>query len=94
MECNQSLIKKLAKNARINLSEKELKELEPELNAILENFKILDKAETKRIEPAFHPIEIQNTMRDDIIEKSLSQEQTLKNASLKKDGYFKGPKVV
>jgi Asp-tRNA(Asn)/Glu-tRNA(Gln) amidotransferase C subunit len=33
-------------------------------------------------------------LREDKVEKSLSQEVALANTKLKKDGYFKGPRAV
>ncbi|MEM4336380.1 MAG: Asp-tRNA(Asn)/Glu-tRNA(Gln) amidotransferase subunit GatC [Candidatus Woesearchaeota archaeon] len=94
MIIDETLVKKVAKNARIELSENETKEFIKELREILENFSKLDKLDTKNTKPSFHPIEIKNHLREDEKRNCLSNEEALRNAAHKKDGYFKGPRIV
>lgn len=94
MKLDKALMEKVARNARLNLSEEEIKKFLPELNGVLDYFSTIAEADTRNIQPSFHPIEIKNVMRDDIVEECLSQEEALSNAKHKKDGFFKGPKVV
>jgi len=94
MKIDNELILNVAKNARLNLTEDEISEFLPQLKEILESFSKIDKVNTKGIDPSFQPIEIKNVYRDDEIGKCLSQEEALKNTQHKKEGYFKGPKVI
>ncbi len=94
MEVNKQLIEKTALLARIRLSEQELKEFIPQFKEILEYFSKLDEVDVKNITPSFQPIEIKNAVREDKTEKCLTREEALKNSQHKKDGYFKGPRVV
>ena len=94
MKINRDILLRVARNARLNLTEKEIKELLPQLEQILEHFSVLDKINTSDIEPAFQPIEIKNVLREDKVEKSLDRDDVLANVKNKKDGFFKGPKVV
>ena len=94
MEINKELIKKVAKNARIELTEEEEKELIPQLKEILDSFSVLNEANTNNLHASFQPILIKDIMRDDIVEECLTQEQALRNAKHKKDGFFVGPKVI
>lgn len=94
MKINRDILLRVAKNARLNLNEKEIKELLPQLEQILEHFSVLDKINTSDIEPAFQPIEIKNVLREDKVGKSLEQKDVLANVKNKKDGFFKGPKVM
>ena len=94
MEVNKELIKKVALNARLNLTEKEIETFIPEIKEILEHFSKLSKLNTDNVKPSFHPIELKNVMREDIAKKSLSQEEALSNTRHKKDNYFKGPKAL
>ncbi len=87
-------IKKVAEVARLELSEDELKKFSGDLNNILIHFKILQKADTKNVEPSFQPLPMKNVLREDRVEKGLSQEEALANARLKEKGYFKGPRAV
>ncbi len=94
MQIDKELIEKVAKNARLNLTDSEIKEFLPQIKEILEAFSILKQAPTEKLEPSFQPIEINNPLREDTPEQSLTQEQALQNTNLKKDNYFKGPKTI
>ena len=94
MKVDKELIEKVASVARLKLTDSEIKKFVPELKEVLDYFSELDKVNVKDVKPSFQPVEIKNFMREDKVEKSLSQEEALKNTSNKKDGYFKGPKAV
>ena len=96
IEVNEDLVKKVAKTARLNLTESELKKFTPQLKEIIVNsFNLLDLIDTDE-SPSFQPINQKNKFRKDKINKSLSNEDALKNVleKLKDDGYIKGPKVL
>ena len=94
MNIDKELIKKVAANARLNLTEAEIKEFLPQLKEVLANFETLEKAPTKGVEPSFRPIEVKNITREDEEKECLTQEEALKNAKHKSEGYFKGPKAI
>jgi len=94
MKVDKELIEKVAKNARIKLSESEIKEFSPQLNEILEYFSEIEKAPTSKLQPTFHPIEVKNITREDMPKKCLTQQEALQNTKHKQDGYFKGPKTI
>ncbi len=93
MKVDKELILKVAGNARLNLSSKEVEEFVPQFKEILEYFSVLDKVDVKDIKPSFQPIPMKNVFREDKVGKSLSQDEALSNTTLKKDGFFKGPKA-
>lgn len=96
IEVTKELVKKVAQNARIELSEAELKKFTPQLKEIIiDSFNKLDEIEANE-EPSFQPIKQKNKMRKDEAKPSLSQEDALKNAiiDLRDLGYIKGPKVL
>jgi len=86
-------IAKVAKVARLQLVEDELKKLEKDLEGILEAFGDLDSAKAD-CEPSFQPIPMKNVMREDHIEPSLSQDEALSNTCHKENGFFKGPRII
>ncbi len=94
MEVNEELIKHVSKVARLNLTEEEIKRFLPQLKEILEAFSQLDEVNTDHTKPSYQPIELKNVMREDKVKPSLDSEEALRNTEHKKDGYFKGPKVV
>ena len=88
------MLRKVARVARLELTEKEIKAYSKDMEDILKAFKVIDKVSTKNVRPTFQPVDVKNVMRKDIVEPSLSQEEALANAKQKEQGYFKGPKVV
>lgn len=87
-------IEKLMRIAKLDLTDAEKKEYAKDLKNILEAFSCIDEVQVKGVEPAFQPIEIRDRKREDVVEKSLSQEEALSNTKNKKDGHFIGPKAM
>lgn len=94
MIITKETLQKVAKNARLNLTEKELDEFLPQIKEVINAFSEISKIDTKDVEPSIQPIPMQGVMREDKPKKSLSEEEIFANTRLKKDGYFKGPKVL
>ena len=80
--------------ASIKITEEEKDELVGQFNSILEYFHQLDEVETEGIEPTYRVVDLANIFRDDTTSKSLSQEEALKNAPRRENGYFKSPRIV
>jgi aspartyl-tRNA(Asn)/glutamyl-tRNA(Gln) amidotransferase subunit C len=94
MKVDKELIKNVGEVSRLNLSSKEIQEFVIELQEVLENFSLIDKCDTSKVEPSFQPVELKNALRDDKVVDCLSQEDALSNSKDKKDGYFKGPRSI
>lgn len=94
MELNKELIKKVADNAKLDLAPKEIAKFLPQLKEILEAFSKIDEVDTGKTKASMQPVELKNVLREDKPKKCLSQEEALSNTEHKKDGYFKGPRVV
>jgi len=82
-----------AELAKIEISEEEVEKFRREFESILNYFNILDEVE-EDVEPTFHILPLKNVFRDDKSGECLTQEEALKNALHREDGYFKGPRVV
>ena len=93
MKVTIDVVRKVAKAARLELTEPEVEKFSKDLNDILLAFKDLDKAQTN-VKPAFQPLEIKDVTRDDAPEKCLTQEEALANTKHKENGFFKGPRAV
>ena len=95
MELNKELLNKVAKIARLELTEEEKNEFLPQLKEILHDFSKIQEVDTENLTTSFHPIMIKNVMRNDIVKDNcLKQEDALKNTEHKKDGFFIGPKTI
>lgn len=91
---DKALLLRVAENARLNLTNSEIKKFQPELEEILKAFSKLDEIKNLDEEPSFQPIALKNVSREDKTKECVSQEEALSNTKHKKNGYFKGPKVV
>ncbi|MFP4402730.1 MAG: Asp-tRNA(Asn)/Glu-tRNA(Gln) amidotransferase subunit GatC [Nanoarchaeota archaeon] len=96
MEVDNKLINHVANLAKLELTDEEIKKFTVEIKEILNNFEIINEVDTKNVKPSFHPIKLEDELREDIIKNSFTQEQALKNSKKShiKDGYFKGPKAI
>ncbi len=80
--------------AKLELSEKEKKKFQKELDNIIKYIDQLKEVNTEGIPPTSRVIPMENVLREDEVLKSLSQDEALANAPEKEDGYFKVPKVI
>lgn len=91
---SRELLQKVAKNARLRLSDAELQKLLPQFSEMLETFRKISELDVKGTEPALHPVEMKNIFREDKVGECLPQDKAFANTVHKKNGYFKGPRVV
>ncbi|MEK6822774.1 MAG: Asp-tRNA(Asn)/Glu-tRNA(Gln) amidotransferase subunit GatC [Nanoarchaeota archaeon] len=93
MKIDKALIESVARNARITLSEKEKERFVKEFAEILDAFSIVAQAPASDV-ASVHPTPVVDVTRADTPTACLSQDEALSTTQLKKDGYFKGPKVL
>ena len=79
--------------AKVEITREEAEKFREEFERILEYFDILDEVD-ENVEPTFQVLPLTNVFRDDIPGECLSQDEALKNAPYKEEGYFKGPRIV
>ncbi len=80
--------------ASIKIEDEEKDELVEHFNTILEYFEQLDEVDTEGVEPTYRVVDLANIFREDAAYESLSQNQALKNAPRRENGYFKSPRIV
>lgn len=93
-EFTKETIDHICKLALLSLSEEEKEKLAKQLGDILSYFKKLDDLDTSNVKPTTHPTNLKNVFREDIPGESLTNEEALRNAKYKKDGYFKAPRIL
>lgn len=94
MEITKETVEYVSHLARIKLNDSELETLAVQLKDILDFIDKLNKLNLKDILPTSHILPINNILRDDLPEISLSGDKALSNAPLKKDNFFSVPKVI
>lgn len=85
------MVRRVAVAARLSLTDEELERYMQQLKVILEAFKELDEVDTEGVESSFHPIELEDVIRDD--ETSGWSWDPLANSGHKEDRYFRGPRI-
>ncbi len=87
-------IEKVARLARLELSEEEKITFGNQLEQILTHMEQLNQLDTTGVEPTSHAIPVYNVFREDEVKASLSQEEVLAIAPDQEDGHFKVPKII
>ncbi len=89
MKLSREEVLRIARLARLGLSDAEVDRMGEQLSDILENFEILKQVDTSDIPPTAQSIDLQNVLRDDEVSSSLTSEEVLANAPRKEGGYFR-----
>lgn len=87
-------VRKVAKLARLELTDAEVAEFTDQLGAILEYVEKMNELDTADIEPLAHCLPISNVLREDRIQPSLGTDATLANAPDRDGPFFKVPKIL
>ncbi len=91
-EIDRKLLEHLTKVSRLDLTEEELGRFTGQLKVILEAFKRIDEVDTDGVKPSFHPSELKNVWRDDVVKPW--DWDPLENAGHTEEKHFKGPKIT
>jgi aspartyl-tRNA(Asn)/glutamyl-tRNA(Gln) amidotransferase subunit C len=91
-EVTEETIKHVAKIARVQLTDDEIKKFTGQLKDVLDSFRKIDEVNTKDVKPSFHPQEIKNVFREDKVKRW--KWDPFSNTRHKEEKHFKGPRVV
>ena len=94
MAVDTTTVKRIARLARIAVSDDEAQSLVGELNTILDWVGQLDEVDTENVEPMTSVIAHDSDMRADRVNDGDCVDAVLANAPQAEDGYFCVPKVV
>jgi aspartyl-tRNA(Asn)/glutamyl-tRNA(Gln) amidotransferase subunit C len=94
LKLDTNTINKIAKLARIRLSDKEANELLKDMNSILDWVEQLNEVNTDSVEPLTNISSSTLPKRKDEAEDVNTSDEILQNSPDKLEGYFAVPKVV
>ncbi len=94
MSVDKDTVKRVARLARIAVSDAEAELLKGELNTILGFVEQLNEVDVTGVEPMTAVVAMKMKMRDDIVTDGDNPEGVLANAPTSTDAYFVVPKVV
>jgi aspartyl-tRNA(Asn)/glutamyl-tRNA(Gln) amidotransferase subunit C len=87
-------VKKVARLARLELTDAELGTMAAQLSAILGYVDQLKELNTDNVEPMAHPLPVQNVFRADELKPSLPVAEALKNAPARSGDFFAVPAIL
>jgi aspartyl-tRNA(Asn)/glutamyl-tRNA(Gln) amidotransferase subunit C len=87
-------IEKVARLARLELSEEEKVTFGNQLEQVLNYMEQLNQLDTTGVEPTSHAIPLFNVFKEDVVQPSFPQEEVLAIAPDEEDGHFKVPKII
>lgn len=87
-------IAKVAKLARIALTDEQLAEYGAQLDSILGYAERVQALPTEGVPPTSHPMPMTNSFRPDELEPSLDRDEVIAQAPDAVDGYFRVPRIL
>ncbi len=87
-------IEKVARLARLELSEEDREIFGNQLEQVLTYMEQLNRLDTTGVDPTSHAIPIYNVFREDEIKPSVAQEEVLSIAPDEEEGHFKVPRII
>ena len=94
MSVDQTTVRRIARLARIAVTESDVPHLQGELNAILQFVEQLNEVDVSGVEPMTSVTPMAMKKRQDVVDDGACPERVLANAPAREDGYFVVPKVV
>jgi aspartyl-tRNA(Asn)/glutamyl-tRNA(Gln) amidotransferase subunit C len=94
MEVDANLVRRIARLARIKVSDAEAEALQGELSGILDWVKQLDEVKTEGVEPMTRVIPMTLRQRADEVTDGEIPDQVVANAPQREDHFYVVPKVV
>jgi len=89
-----SEVQKVARLARLALSDTELQQSRERLTAVLDYVQLLNEVDTTGVEPLLHPVPLDNVFRADNPVASLSPDAALANACRTDGRFFLVPQIL
>ena len=94
MQIDQATVRRIARLARIKITEDEAKGLEKELTGILQWVEQLSEVDTSDVEPMTRVVPIQLKKRKDVVDDGEIADDVTRNAPMTLDHFYVVPKVV
>jgi len=94
MQVDEATVRRIARLARIKITEEEAKGLVKELSGILNWVEQLSEVDTSAVEPMTRVVPIELKKREDAVTDGGKAKYILKNAPMTEDGFFVVPKIV
>jgi len=92
---SRDAVLKLAQLSRLKLTDEEIERFREELSSILDYVEVLDKVDTKGLEPTYQVTGLRNVMRrDEVKDYQAKPKELMKNAPAVEKNQFKVKRVL
>jgi aspartyl-tRNA(Asn)/glutamyl-tRNA(Gln) amidotransferase subunit C len=89
MKLSREEVLHIAALARVGVTDSDVENFREQLSNILDNFEALQKVDTSNVPPTAQSIALQNVLKRDEVQPSLTQEEVLANAPQKEETWIK-----
>ena len=87
-------VKAIARLARLAIAEQDIPAYAKNLSSILDFVAQLDRADTSKVQPMAHPLDMTQRLREDAVTDQAQRERYQENAPQVEAGLYLVPKVV
>lgn len=87
-------VARLARLARIDLTEEELERLAPQLDVIMSSNQLVSEVAEAEVTPTSHPLPLTNVFRPDVVTPSMPAADALAMAPAAQDDRFRVPRIL
>ena len=94
MEVDEATVRRIARLARIKISDEEAQGLQSELSGILAWVEQLSEVDTDNVEPMTRVVPIELKQREDVVTDGEQAEAVVANAPVRENQFYAVPKVV
>lgn len=94
MSIDKDTVKRVARLARLSVTEEEADSLKGELNSILDWVEMLNEVDVDAVAPLTSVVTQEMKKRTDVINDGGYADRVVKNAPQSEDNYFMVPKVI
>ena len=94
MEVDEATVRRIARLARIEVTDAEASQLKGELSGILQWVEQLEEVDTDTVEPMTRVVPIQLKQRDDVVTDGEKAGDVVANAPISDDNFYVVPTVV
>jgi len=94
MKISPEEVAKVARLARLELTQDTIDQYASQLGGILGYMDKLSELDTANVEPMYTPVDQVSVMRDDVVKKDYTREDILKNAPETDGAFFIVPRIV
>ncbi|MFT5507860.1 MAG: aspartyl-tRNA(Asn)/glutamyl-tRNA(Gln) amidotransferase subunit C [Hyphomicrobiaceae bacterium] len=94
MEVDETTVRRIARLARIEVTDEEAASLKGELSGILQWVEQLEEVNTDNVEPMTRVVPIALKQRDDVVTDGEKVEDVIANAPMSEDNFYVVPTVI